>query len=111
MDAFEFEELVSGLGEIELSELDGNIDMGPWGGCTYVFRIKVQGSHGPLGVVGEFNMDDDGLVSEVADFHIYDLSELPEDAEVDEGEELPEESSEYGRVYAQIAAILGFDCS
>lgn len=105
----QFEEFLVDLSVDELEEFGGEVAVsGPWG-STYSFRVKVEGSKGLVGVVGELEMDDDeGVVDHIESLKLYDLSGLPKDCDEEAGSEILSEDKECELVYDRLRELLGY---
>ena len=104
----EFGELVEGLEVDDLSALEGEVQVqGPWD-CRYVFDLKIEVSGRPVGVHGEFVIDDDDqTVEKVELLKFYDLAGLDEDAEITDGSKLI--GNECAEACDQLAEMLDLD--
>ena len=71
----------------------------------YNFDVVVDGSAGKVGVSGTFAVQD-GYVDRIESLVAYDLKGLPEDAEVSDGAEIPNDSPEMSVVYDRLAELL-----
>lgn len=116
----EFEEIVVGL-ELDIGELEGEVDVGgPWN-PRYLLDLRLEVDGRKIGahvefVLEEHNEDEmdefvDGIeiVQSLESLTVYDLAGLEDDAEIDEGEELPQEGEFFESVLDEISDNLGCD--
>lgn len=116
----EFEEIVVGL-ELDIGELEGEVDVGgPWN-PRYLLDLRLEVDGRKIGAHVEFvleehdedEMDEFGdgieIVQSLESLTVYDLAGLEDDAEIDEGEELPQEGEFFESVLDEISDNLGCD--
>ena len=116
----EFEEIVVGL-ELDIGELGGEVDVeGPWN-PRYLLDLRLEVDGRKIGAHVEFvleehdedEMDEFGdgieIVQSLESLTVYDLAGLEDDAEIDEGEELPQEGEFFESVLDEISDNLGCD--
>ena len=114
----EFKDAVIGL-ELDIGELEGEVDVeGPWN-PRYLLDLRLEVDGRKIGAHVEFvleeydedEMDEFGdgieIVQSLESLTVYDLAGLEDDAEIDEGEELPQEGEFFESVLDEIASELG----
>ena len=116
----EFKEIVVGL-ELDIGELGGEVDVGgPWN-PRYLLDLRLEVDGRKIGAHVEFVLEEqdedemdefvDGIeiVQSLESLTVYDLAGLEDDAEIDEGEELPQEGEFFESVLDEISDNLGCD--
>lgn len=120
MTAEEFSEVVVGL---EIDDLDGEVNIsGPWN-PRYFLDLKMEVKGRKVGAHIEFVLEEDereddeigewdecqNVVQSLECLEVYDLEGLEEDAEVSDGEGIPQEGEFFEAILDEIADQLGCD--
>lgn len=118
MTAEEFSEVVVGL---EIDDLDGEVNIsGPWN-PRYLLDLKMEVEGRKVGAHIEFVLEENdnedgevedwdecqGVVQSLECLEVYDLEGLEEDAEVSDGEDIPQEGEFFEAILDEIADQLG----